>query len=125
MKEVKETAKKSSEGGEDSKMECMFKLNSYKMVYVFKSEDYMYRRTAQLRAHQSHQRVSTRLHQRFQLWLDRWQKEHVTSDMAATTYKWLMGESLEGLLPCRTVCEPKILHFQNVNRYKVTYSTTL
>lgn len=34
------------------KMECMFKLNSYKMVYVFKSEDYMYRRTALLRAHQ-------------------------------------------------------------------------
>uniref|UniRef100_A0A8C2C672 Paired amphipathic helix protein Sin3a n=1 Tax=Cyprinus carpio TaxID=7962 RepID=A0A8C2C672_CYPCA len=122
VREAKETAKKSSEGGEDSKMECMFKLNSYKMVYVFKSEDYMYRRTAQLR---SHQRVSTRLHQRFQLWLDRWRKEHVTSDMAAASYKWLMGESLEGLLPCRTVCEPKILHFQNINKYKVTYSTTL
>uniref|UniRef100_A0A8C1KJD0 Paired amphipathic helix protein Sin3a n=1 Tax=Cyprinus carpio TaxID=7962 RepID=A0A8C1KJD0_CYPCA len=122
VRETKETAKKSSEGGEDSKMECMFKLNSYKMVYVFKSEDYMYRRTAQLR---SHQRVSTRLHQRFQLWLDRWRKEHVTSDMAAASYKWLMGESLEGLLPCRTVCEPKILHFQNINKYKVTYSTTL
>uniref|UniRef100_A0A671Q2R8 Paired amphipathic helix protein Sin3a n=1 Tax=Sinocyclocheilus anshuiensis TaxID=1608454 RepID=A0A671Q2R8_9TELE len=122
VREAKETAKKSSEGSEDSKMECMFKLNSYKMVYVFKSEDYMYRRTAQLR---SHQRVSTRLHQRFQLWLDRWQKEHVTSDMAATTHKWLMGEGLEGLLPCRTVCEPKILHFQNINKYKVTYSTTL
>uniref|UniRef100_A0A8C2AAA0 Paired amphipathic helix protein Sin3a n=1 Tax=Cyprinus carpio TaxID=7962 RepID=A0A8C2AAA0_CYPCA len=123
VREAKETAKKSSEGGEDSKMECMFKLNSYKMVYVFKSEDYMYRRTAQLRAHQSHQRVSTRLHQRFQLWLDRWRKEHVTSDMAAASYKWLMGESLEGLLPCRTVCEPKILHFQNINKYKVTYIT--
>ncbi|XP_051572105.1 paired amphipathic helix protein Sin3a-like [Myxocyprinus asiaticus] len=125
MREAKESAKKSSEGSEDSKMECMFKLNSYKMVYVFKSEDYMYRRTAQLRAHQSHQRVSTRLHQRFQMWLDRWRKDHVTSDMAATTYKWLMGEGLEGLLPCRTVCEPKILHFQNINKYKVTYSTTL
>ncbi|XP_026123713.1 paired amphipathic helix protein Sin3a isoform X1 [Carassius auratus] len=125
VREAKETAKKSSEGGEDSKMECMFKLNSYKMVYVFKSEDYMYRRTAQLRAHQSHQRVSTRLHQRFQSWLDRWRKEHVTSDMAAAAYTWLMGEGLEGLLPCRTVCEPKILHFQNINKYKVTYSTTL
>ncbi|KAK2914068.1 hypothetical protein Q8A67_002467 [Cirrhinus molitorella] len=125
MREAKETAKKSSEGGEDSKMECMFKLNSYKMVYVFKSEDYMYRRTAQLRAHQSHQRVSTRLHQRFQMWLDRWRKEHVTSDMASTNHKWLMGEGQEGLLPCRTVCEPKILHFQNINKYKVTYSTTL
>lgn len=74
---------------------------------------------------QSHQRVSTRLHQRFQVWLDRWRKEHVTSDMAAATYKWLMGEGREGLLPCRTVCEPKILHFQNINKYKVTYSTTL
>ncbi|XP_051557779.1 paired amphipathic helix protein Sin3a isoform X2 [Myxocyprinus asiaticus] len=125
MRDAKEAAKKSSEGGEDSKMECMFKLNSYKMVYVFKSEDYMYRRTAQLRAHQSHQRVSTRLHQRFQMWLDRWRKDHVTSDMDATTYKWLMGEGQEGLLPCRTVCEPKILHFQNINKYKVTYSTTL
>ncbi|XP_043100197.1 paired amphipathic helix protein Sin3a isoform X1 [Puntigrus tetrazona] len=125
VRETKETAKKSSEGSEDSKMECMFKLNSYKMVYVFKSEDYMYRRTAQLRAHQSHQRVSTRLHQRFQQWLDRWRKEHVTSDMATTTYKWLMGEGQDGLLPCRTVCEPKILHFQNINKYKVTYSTTL
>lgn len=52
MREAKETTKKSSEAGEDSKMECMFKLNSYKMVYVFKSEDYMYRRSAQLRAHQ-------------------------------------------------------------------------
>ncbi|XP_052006215.1 paired amphipathic helix protein Sin3a-like isoform X2 [Xyrauchen texanus] len=125
MRDAKESAKKSSEGGEDSKMECMFKLNSYKMVYVFKSEDYMYRRTAQLRAHQSHQRVSTRLHQRFQMWLDRWCKDHVTSDMAATTYKWLMGEGQDGLLPCRTICEPKILHFHNINKYKVTYSTTL
>lgn len=48
--------KEACEGGKKSlekeKMECMFKLNSYKMVYVFKSEDYMYRRTALLRAHQ-------------------------------------------------------------------------
>lgn len=48
--------KEACEGGKKSlekeKMECMFQLNSYKMVYVFKSEDYMYRRTALLRAHQ-------------------------------------------------------------------------
>ncbi|XP_039346227.1 paired amphipathic helix protein Sin3a-like [Mauremys reevesii] len=60
------------------KLECKFKLNSYKMVYVIKSEDYMYRRTALLRAQQSHERVSKRLHQRFQAWVDRWTKEHVT-----------------------------------------------
>lgn len=52
MREASEAAKKTAAGAEDPKMECMFKLNSYKMVYVIKSEDYMYRRTALLRAHQ-------------------------------------------------------------------------
>lgn len=51
-REAKDSAKKSAESADSMNMECMFKLNSYKMVYVFKSEDYMYRRTALLRAHQ-------------------------------------------------------------------------
>ncbi|XP_047452423.1 SIN3 transcription regulator family member Aa isoform X1 [Mugil cephalus] len=119
--------KEACEGGKKSlekeKMECMFKLNSYKMVYVFKSEDYMYRRTALLRAHQSHERVSTRLHNRFQAWVDAWVKEHVTRDMNAETNKWLMGEGRDGLLPCTTARHPEILHFMNINKYRVKYST--
>ncbi|XP_026565731.1 paired amphipathic helix protein Sin3a [Pseudonaja textilis] len=106
------------------KLECKFKLNSYKMVYVIKSEDYMYRRTALLRAHQSHERVSKRLHQRFQAWVDRWTKEHVTREMAAETSQWLMGEALEGLLPCTTTREAEDLHFVSINKYRVKYSTT-
>lgn len=53
-KEGKEgNSKKSLENVETlDKLECKFKLNSYKMVYVIKSEDYMYRRTALLRAQQ-------------------------------------------------------------------------
>lgn len=53
-KEGKEgNSKKSMENVESlDKLECKFKLNSYKMVYVIKSEDYMYRRTALLRAQQ-------------------------------------------------------------------------
>uniref|UniRef100_A0A674DPL2 Paired amphipathic helix protein Sin3a n=1 Tax=Salmo trutta TaxID=8032 RepID=A0A674DPL2_SALTR len=109
------------EHAEDLKMECMFKLNSYKMVYVFKSEDYMYRRTALTRAHQSHQRVHTRLHRRFQGLVDTWAKEHVTSDMATDTRKWLMGERREGLLPCTTTRDPQVLYYLNINRYHVTY----
>ncbi|KAI4878092.1 hypothetical protein NFI96_027888 [Prochilodus magdalenae] len=124
MREAKEAAKKSADTSEDPKMECMFKLNSYKMVYVFKSEDYMYRRTALSRAHQSHQQVSTRLHQRFQAWLDTWRKAHVTSDMSTENHRWLMGDCQEGLRPCKTTCEPNILHFQPINRYRVLYSTT-
>ncbi|XP_066509834.1 paired amphipathic helix protein Sin3a-like isoform X2 [Hoplias malabaricus] len=124
MREAKETAKKSTDAAEDPKIECMFKLNSYKMVYVIKSEDYMYRRTALSRAHQSHQQVCTRLHQRFQTWLDSWKKVNVTTDMATDNQKWLMGESQDGLRPCKTSCEPSILHCQSVNRYRVLYSAT-
>uniref|UniRef100_A0A669BFQ4 Paired amphipathic helix protein Sin3a n=1 Tax=Oreochromis niloticus TaxID=8128 RepID=A0A669BFQ4_ORENI len=118
------------EGGKKSldkeKMECMFKLNSYKMVYVFKSEDYMYRRTfrdIRLVFPQSHERVSTRLHKRFQAWVEAWVKEHVTRDMSAETNKWLMGEGREGLLPCSTTRNPEVLHFMNINKYRVKYST--
>ncbi|KAK5874311.1 hypothetical protein PBY51_019269 [Eleginops maclovinus] len=113
----------SHDGSSELKMECMFKLNSYKMVYVCKSEDYMYRHTALTRAHQSQQRVNTRLHRRFHAWLDSWAKEHVTSDMAADNRKWLMGERREGLLPCTTTCHPKVLHYINVNKFRVKYRT--
>ncbi|XP_056595633.1 LOW QUALITY PROTEIN: SIN3 transcription regulator family member Aa [Triplophysa dalaica] len=121
-KEVKGGDKK--ENSDNMRMECMFKLNSYKMVYVFKSEDYMYRRTALQRAHQSHERVSTRLHQRFHALTQRWAKEHVTRDMAAETSKWLMGEGHEGLVPCSTTCDPEILHFQRINKYRVKYGSS-
>uniref|UniRef100_A0A8C2BJ30 Paired amphipathic helix protein Sin3a n=1 Tax=Cyprinus carpio TaxID=7962 RepID=A0A8C2BJ30_CYPCA len=114
------------ENADSMKMECMFKLNSYKMVYVFKSEDYMYRRTALLRAQQvqSHTpKMSTRLHQRFHAWTQRWVKEHVTRDMAAETSRWLMGEGREGLVPCSTTCDPETLHFQRINKYRVQYGS--
>uniref|UniRef100_A0A7N8XBU9 SIN3 transcription regulator family member Ab n=1 Tax=Mastacembelus armatus TaxID=205130 RepID=A0A7N8XBU9_9TELE len=114
---------KSQDGNSELKMECMFKLNSYKMVYVCKSEDYMYRHTALTRAHQSHQQVNTRLHRRFQSCLDNWAKEHVTSDMAANCHKWLMGDGHEGLLSCTTTCTPEVLHYLNINKYRVKYRT--
>ncbi|XP_070776534.1 paired amphipathic helix protein Sin3a-like [Enoplosus armatus] len=114
---------KSQDGNSELKMECMFKLNSYKMVYVCKSEDYMYRHTALTRAHQSQQRVNTRLHRRFHAWLDTWAKEHVTSDMAADNRKWLMGDAQEGLLSCTTTCSPEVLHYININKYRVKYRT--
>ncbi|XP_004712105.1 paired amphipathic helix protein Sin3a [Echinops telfairi] len=117
-------SKKTMENVESlDKLECRFKLNSYKMVYVIKSEDYMYRRTALLRAHQSHERVSKRLHQRFQAWVDQWTKEHVPREMAAETSKWLMGEGLEGLVPCTTTCDTETLHFVSINKYRVKYGT--
>nr|XP_012314131.1 paired amphipathic helix protein Sin3a-like [Aotus nancymaae] len=124
-KEGKEGNSKKTMENVDSldKLECRFKLNSYKMVYVIKSEDYMYRRTAQLRAYQSHERVSKRLHQRFQAWVGKWTKEHVPHETAAETSKWLMGEGLEGLVPCTTTCDTETLHFVSINKYRVKYGT--
>ncbi|KAL3993300.1 U3 small nucleolar RNA-associated protein 6 [Sarotherodon galilaeus] len=120
---TKGSSDKSQDGSSELKMECMFKLNSYKMVYVCKSEDYMYRHTALTRAHQSHQLVNTRLHRRFHAWLDTWAKEHVTSDMAAESHKWFMGDGQEGLLACTTTCSPEVLHYLNINKYRVKYKT--
>ncbi|XP_059916267.1 SIN3 transcription regulator family member Aa isoform X1 [Gadus macrocephalus] len=117
-KEAGDGARKSLD---KEKMACMFQLNSYKMVYVFKSEDYMYRRTALLRAQQSHDRVSTRLHNRFQAWVDAWAKVNVTPAMATETGAWLMGEDREEFLPCVTSRNPEVLHFMNVNKYRVKY----
>ncbi|XP_043998562.1 paired amphipathic helix protein Sin3a-like isoform X1 [Gambusia affinis] len=120
---TKGSSDKSQDGSSELKMECMFKLNSYKMVYVCKSEDYMYRHTALSRAHQSHQRVNTRLHGRFQTWLDSWAQKHVTPEMATSTHKWLMGDAEEGLLSCTTTCSPEVLHYLNINKYRVQYRT--
>lgn len=54
---TKGSSDKSQDGSSELKMECMFKLNSYKMVYVCKSEDYMYRHTALTRAHQVRSKI--------------------------------------------------------------------
>ncbi|KAG7283746.1 hypothetical protein CRUP_034370 [Coryphaenoides rupestris] len=91
-----------SEGPQDPKMECMFKLNSYKMVY-------------------SQERVNTRLHCRFRAWLDSWARDHVTGEMAAENRSWLMGERREALLPCATTRTPEVLHYITVNKYRVKY----
>ena len=71
--------------------------------------------------HQSHDRVSTRLHNRFQAWVDAWAKVNVTPDMATETGAWLMGEDREEFLPCVTTRNPEVLHFMNVNKYRVKY----
>ncbi|KAH1184485.1 hypothetical protein KIL84_015101 [Mauremys mutica] len=122
-RETVRNSKKSMENVKSlDKLECKFKLNSYKLVYVIKSEDYMYRRSA-LRAQQSHERVSKQPHQRFQAWVDKWTKEHVTHEMAAETNKWLMGEKLEALVSCTTTCDTETLHFVSINKCHLKYGT--
>nr|KAF6487357.1 SIN3 transcription regulator family member A [Rousettus aegyptiacus] len=49
--------------------------------------------------------------------------KHVPREMAAETSKWLMGEGLEGLVPCTTTCDTETLHFVSINKYRVKYGT--
>lgn len=47
----------------------------------------------------------------------------MSASMAADTHKWLMGEDQEGLLACTTTCDPEVLHYLSVNKYRVKYRT--
>ncbi|XP_072020842.1 paired amphipathic helix protein Sin3a-like [Amphiura filiformis] len=84
-----------------NKMECKFNLNSYKMVYVVNSEDYMYRRTALKKAKESHTRVTERLNKRFQKWLDEWKEQNIKRTNERAVEDWFMGR-IDDLMPCET-----------------------
>ena len=55
---------------------------------------------------QSHRRVSLNLHDKFDSWHSKWQKDNVTPEMASETDQWLMGEG-EDIKPSKTHKEPK------------------
>lgn len=55
--------------------------------------------------------------------MDAWLEENVPRDMIADNNEWLMGEGRDGLLPCTTTRHPEILHFMNINKYRVKYGT--
>ncbi|CAH1252012.1 SIN3A [Branchiostoma lanceolatum] len=101
-------------------MECKFNLNSYKMVYVVNSEDYMYRRTAIRRARESHRQVFRVMHKRFSHWWNNWQKEHVSPTEEAQTQDWLLGR-VDGLVPCQTSSRPQAMENCHYTKYVVEY----
>uniref|UniRef100_H2ZVE2 SIN3 transcription regulator family member B n=1 Tax=Latimeria chalumnae TaxID=7897 RepID=H2ZVE2_LATCH len=105
-----------------SSVDCRFKLNTHKMVFVMNSEDYMYRRGALLRARQLQPSVSRTQHHRFEEWHSHWLETNVTDEMADIVQDWLMGEDEEDMVPCKTMCETVNVHGIPVNKYRVRYS---
>ncbi|XP_013914668.1 PREDICTED: paired amphipathic helix protein Sin3b-like [Thamnophis sirtalis] len=103
-------------------VDCKFKLNTHKMLFIMNAEDYMYRRGALSRAKQAAPRVLLRHHQRFEEWHRRWLARHVNREAAEMVQDWLMGDEDEDLLPCKTTCETVSIHGVPVNRYHVQYS---
>ncbi|KAF7667802.1 hypothetical protein LDENG_00042970 [Lucifuga dentata] len=105
-------------------LDCRFKLNTHKMVFVMNSEDYMYRRGALVKARKSQHRVATSQHERFEKWHQGWLADHVTASAERTVQNWLMGEEEEDMIPCKTTCLSTEVKGQTVNRYQVHYSSS-
>ncbi|KAF6734870.1 Paired amphipathic helix protein Sin3b [Oryzias melastigma] len=105
-------------------LDCRFKLNTHKMVFVMNSEDYMYRRGALVKARKSQHRVAASQHERFHKWHKDWLSNHVTTAAERAVHNWLMGEEEEDFIPCKTSCLPTELKGQMVNRYRVHYSSS-
>ncbi|XP_030640221.1 paired amphipathic helix protein Sin3b [Chanos chanos] len=103
-------------------LDCRFKLNTHKMVFVMNSEDYMYRRGALVKARKSQHRVARAQHDRFEKWHQGWLAEHVPSTAERAVQDWLMGEEEEDMIPCKTTCISTQVKALPVNRYQVHYS---
>ncbi|KAM8745249.1 paired amphipathic helix protein Sin3b isoform 1-T1 [Acanthopagrus schlegelii] len=103
-------------------LDCRFKLNTHKMVFVMNSEDYMYRRGALVKARKSQHRVAVSQHDRFDKWHQGWLANHVATSAERSVQKWLMGEEEEDMIPCKTTCLSTEVKGQAVNRYQVYYS---
>ncbi|KAJ7992835.1 hypothetical protein DPEC_G00266150 [Dallia pectoralis] len=104
-------------------LDCRFKLNTHKMVFVMNSEDYMYRRGALVKARKSQHRVAVNQHERFDKWHRGWLEEHVPVASERSVHNWLMGEEEEDMIPCKTTCLNTQFKGLPVNRYQVHYSS--
>ncbi|KFW74231.1 Paired amphipathic helix protein Sin3b, partial [Manacus vitellinus] len=103
-------------------VDCRFKLNTHKMMFIMNSEDYMYRRGALCRAKQVQPVVLLKHHQQFEEWHNRWLEENVSMEAVDVVQDWLMGDEDEEMVPCKTTCETVNVHGVPVNRYRVQYS---
>lgn len=106
------------------RLDCRFKLNTHKMVFVMNSEDYMYRRGALVKARKSQNCVAGNQHERFDKWHQGWLANHVSATAERSVQNWLMGEDEEDMIPCKTTCLSTELKGQTVNRYTVHYSSS-
>ncbi|CAH2293302.1 paired amphipathic helix Sin3b [Pelobates cultripes] len=105
-----------------SNMDCRFRLNSHKMMFIINSEDYMYRWGTLTRAREFQPMVFQKHHEKFKAWHNRWLQENVSPRAAELVQDWLTGEEDEDMVPCKTVCEFSDVHGMTVTKYRVQYS---
>ncbi|XP_044126256.1 paired amphipathic helix protein Sin3b [Bufo gargarizans] len=105
-----------------SNMDCRFRLNSHKMMFIVNSEDYMYRWGTLTRAKEFQPMVFQKHHEKFATWHNSWLQENVSPRAAELVQDWLTGEDDEEMVPCKTICEVSEAHGMTVTRYRVQYT---
>nr|CAB3266076.1 paired amphipathic helix protein Sin3a [Phallusia mammillata] len=101
-----------------SNLESKVQTGSYKMVFVPGTEDFTYRPGCFASTRKLHPKVSEKLHAKFHDWLDKWESENVSRDMARQTNNWLMGK-IPGLISQVTTVQVKKCGKLTKNFYQV------
>ncbi|CAG7726194.1 unnamed protein product [Allacma fusca] len=79
-------------------LQCQFNPNSYKMIFVVNSENFIYLKGALKTARKTHRAVSTRLSEAFGKWHANWIERCVSEEHITRCEDWLMGMNVHTTL---------------------------
>ena len=96
---------------------------NYKLSFIPGTADLSYRLTCFSSARKTQKLIVSKLHERFQSWLSKWEQENVTRDMTKQTNNWLMGKT-PGLANHVTTISSKRFGLLTKNVYEVHYTNS-
>lgn len=70
-------------------------LTDSKILFTTNKDSYLYKRSAFIRARQTHAAITKRLAIRFRAWLRSWQQKHISESQAKVCTDWLMGTGVD------------------------------
>ncbi|XP_028417065.1 paired amphipathic helix protein Sin3a-like [Dendronephthya gigantea] len=101
-------------------MECKISSNSYKLEFVAGGLNFFYRKKSLPRARQNYPKVTRKLTENFQRWLESWAMDNVSREQKSTCDQWLVGHS-EGLQQCTTAKTIVRDNFKSYTKYLVEW----
>jgi len=99
-------------------LELKFPHGTYKITYIPGTEDLSYRLNKACNTRKSQAVINQRLHGKFHSWLEKWERENVSRDMARQTKDWLLGK-VTGLMNQTTTMSTQKVGNLSKNIYQV------